>query len=269
MSEYLMWNGHLIWDADGSYGATPHRRLYAETDLNGRQNVIEELGDPMQNMYRGSKAQNRTYTIVVRMRAGGLYTITDLKAEWELWHRKGLGECAIERESENGVVLQLLAVAETPQWSDEGPTWATVTQTYTAAFPFWFSESESSASANFDGATPVSLACNNQGDVAAWVRLVIDGAVDTPKVAYSTEWELEFNLALSAGDELAITCQTPAAVWYTPNGGSAAAAYGYRTAATMFRKAKLPAGNNNLTLTATSGTGLCTAYWYNLYESLE
>jgi len=268
MSEYVMWNNHLIWDADGSYAATPNRVLSAETDINGRKHVIEDLGDRMQNLYRGTKAENRAYTIVVKMKAGGLYTITDLIAEWEAWHSKGLGQCLVERMTENGVLVQLLAVAETPQWSDQGPTWATVTQTYTAAFPFWYPASEQSATANFDGATPVSLPFNNLGSVPTWARLLIEGPVETPKIAYGTEWEQEYNLTVEAGGTLAITCKTPASAWYYPPVGADVKAYNYRTNESSYRKAKLPAGSGNLTLTAASGTGPCTIYWTDLYEAL-
>jgi len=81
----------------------------------------------------------------------------------------------VERETETGNVLQLDAVAETPQWDEEGPTHAQVTQVYTAARPFWRSTSESNASANYNGAVPVNLACNNTGDLPSWARFVIDG----------------------------------------------------------------------------------------------
>jgi len=264
--DYLTFDSNTLYNADGT---TPNYVFRAEQDVNGRVHMIEELGDLSLNLYRATTKKNRVYTVHFTLVADDTYSVAYLKNQWETWHTDVGGERTVERQTQSGAIRQLVAVPEDPEWGEEHANYIEVTQRYTAANPYWRAASESSNSANYDGATPVSLACNNQGDVAAWVRLVIDGAVDTPKVAYSTEWELEFNLALSAGDELAITCQTPAAVWYTPNGGSAAAAYGYRTAATMFRKAKLPTGNNNLTLTATSGTGLCTAYWYNLYESLE
>ena len=266
MTEYLKWNGATLWQDDGS---TPNYVLAAEKDLNGRVNTIETLGDRSQNLYRDTVSENRAYTVVIRIPLTAGQTLTGLKAAWDRWHSRALGEKVLERETETGNVLQLDAVAETPQWDEEGPTHAQVTQVYTAARPFWRSTSESNASANYNGAGPVNLACNNTGDLPSWARFVLDGAVEDPKIAYGDEWKIEFGIDLAAGDELALICRTPASAWYTPAAGPAEPVYGYRTFASSFRKAKLATGNHNLVLTATAGAGLATAYWYNLYESLQ
>jgi len=69
-------------------------------------------------------------------------------------------------------------------------------------------------------------------------------------------------------EELQVNCKTPASAWYV-YGTEAERAWGYRTAATMPRLAKLPVGLSSLTLSATSGTGLCTVYWSPIYEALQ
>jgi len=263
---YLKYNAITLWNDDGS---TPNYVLAAETDLNGREHIIEPLGARTMNLYRGTIATNRAYTVVVKLRVTPGTTLTELKADWDYWHGAFQGECVVERETETGTVLQLDAVAETPQWGEEGPTWAEVPQVYTAANPWWRQETEQNASANYDDANPVNLACQNDGDMPTWVRLLIEGPVEDPKVVCTDEWELEFLLTVDVGETLEIICKTPAKAWLYPVYGARTRAYGYRTIESSFRSARLPVGNTNLILTATAGTGLCTAYWYHLYESLQ
>jgi len=263
---YLKYNGITLWADDES---TPNYVLAAETDLNGREHVIEPLGARTMNIYRDTKATNRAYTVVMRLRATAGVTLTELKADWDYWHRVFGGERVVERETETGAVLQMDAVAETPAWGEDGPTGAEVTQVYTAANPWWREAGEQNASANYDGSNAVNLAFDNEGDIPTWVRLLIEGAVQDPKMVYSTEWEIEFGLTIEAGEELEVICKTPAKAWLSPAYGARTRAYGYRTFATSFRLARLPVGAHNLILTATAGTGLCTAYWYHLYESLQ
>jgi len=266
VAEHLTFDGYLLWQTND---VTPNFRLRSEKDVNGRVNIIEELGDRTSNLYRATKAENGIYTVTMGLVAGWGYTLTELKAAWEAWHSQVGGERVVERETDSGITQYLDAVPETPQWGEEGHDWAEVTQAYTAARPFWYG-AEQSVSGNFNGATPVSLAFDNVGDVPCWIRIAIEDAVEDPKVAYSDEWEIEFDLELVAGDELAVNCRTPATAWYTPAAtGVAGRAYGYRTNETSFRLAKLPVGSGNLTLTATSGTGACTVYWTPLYEALQ
>lgn len=266
MAEHVTFDSFLLWQAGDM---TPNFRLQPEKDVNGRVHTIEELGDRSTNIYRDTKAQNRVYTLPMRIVAGWGYTLTDLIAAWEAWHSIEGGERVLEVETETGNTLYLDCVPETPQWGERGYNWAEVTQNYTAARPFWYG-AEESASQNFDGATPALLAFDNAGDVACWIRLAIVGPVDTPKVVYGDSWEIEFNLDLAADDELAVVCRTPASAWYTPIAtGTPVRAYGYRTNETSFRRAKLPSGAGSLILTAASGAGLCTAYWSPLYEALQ
>jgi len=263
--ESLTFGGELLWQESSANVA-----LKIEEDLDGRVHAIEELGDVDTNLYRGTKRENRGYTAILDLIAGGAYTLDELKAWWRLTHSAHGGLRTVQRVTASGATCYLDAVPERPNFAkSNNPVETEVTQAYTAPTPLWYT-AEVNASENFDGANPVLLACNNLGDVPAWIRLEIDGAVEDPKIAYGTEWELEFNLELLAGDTLAIICKTSASVWYTPIAtGIPERAYGRKTDATMFRLAKIPTGNNNLTLTATAGAGLCTVYWSPLYEALQ
>ena len=234
---YLKFNTVTLWQDN-----MPYAELVSETDLNGRVNTIEELGDRTLNIYRDTKADNRTYTVVIKFGMTPRLSIQQIMTWWEETHSQYNGECVIERQPESGKVLQLLAVAETPQWSDVTAFRATVTQIYTAANPLWRESTESSATESFLGTTPTTLAFNNEGSVPSWVRLDYEGPLDDPKVSYATDWEIEFDLNLVADDALAVSARTPATAEVNPAVGANYFAYGYRTNATSFRLAKLPVG---------------------------
>jgi hypothetical protein len=262
---HLIYDGVTIW----TQGASPNEALGPENEANARTHIIEELGDVTTNLYRGTKRDNRGYVVTMDLLvpSGSAYTLEELKLWWEYVHSPDGGLRIVERETASGVYY-LAAVPSTPQWGEyNGPAYRQVTQEYLAPTPLWYGE-EASASAQFDGATPVSLACNNVGDIPTWARITIAGPVENPKIAYGSEWEIEFEISLAYGDELAIVCKTPASVWYTPFGSTAERVYGYRTFASSFRKAKLAKGSSSLTLTATFGNGLCTVSWDPLYEAL-
>lgn len=253
MPEHLKYGGTTLWTE-----ASTSVAIRGEKDLNGRTHVIEALGDISTNLFRSSKRDNRSYTVVADLLVQGAVSgnaLRVLKQAWEEAHPSLGGLRVVERETATGVYY-LDAIAQTPQWGEEhGPAWAEVTQEYLAPTPLWYGP-ETHASANFNGATPVTLTCVNAGNVDAWIRIVVNGAVEAPKIA-ATDWEIEFALiALAQGDELAISTKTPATAWYTPAGGAAAIAYGYRTDATSFRLARLPSGSTDLTLTASAGAEL-------------
>ena len=270
MTEYLRFDGHTLWDSSEQF---PNYVLAAEKDLNDREHIIEPLGDRMANLYRDTKAKDRVYTAVVKIAARpGSYmglTLTELKAQWTNWHSALGGQRVLERVTETGNVLQLDALPQTPQWGEEGPTWSEVTQGYIAANPWWREAAQDSEMGNFNGAMPVTLTCANGGDIPTWAELLIEGPVETPKIELADEWWIEFNLNVEAGEQLHIICQTPAQAWFIPASGPDEKVYGYRTAGSSFRKAKLYPGNNDLILSADAGNGACTALWYNLYEALQ
>ena len=264
MPEHLTYGGVALWTE-----ASTSVAIKAEKDLNGRTHVIEALGDISTNLFRSSKRDNRSYTVVADLLVQGAVSgnaLRVLKQTWENAHPSLGGLQVLERETATGVYY-LDAVAQAPQWGEyQGPAVAEVTQEYLAPTPLWYG-AEVHADANFNGVTPVTLTCVNAGDVDAWIRIVIDGAVENPLIE-ATDWEIGFELDIEAGDELAISTKTPATAWFTPSGGAAAIAYGYRTLATSFRLARLPKGSTDLTLSADAGAGLCTVYWRPYYEAL-
>jgi len=266
MAEYIKFDGNVLWHGNGS---TPEAVFEAEEDINGRVHVIEDLGDRYANLYRDTKAENRAYTATFTLKATPTVSLQVLKAQWEQMHRARGGLRTLERQTDTGRILQLSVVPETPQWSEEHTSWQQVVQAYTSPDPFWQSAAEQSASAAYDGETPVALTCVNDGDEPCWVRFDLADAIEDPKIELADEWELEFGLTMGAGDALAIVCKTPATAWYTESGEDPTRAYGYRTAATLFRKTKLAVGSNALSLSATSGTGTCVAYWRELFDALR
>lgn len=143
-----------------------------------------------------------------------------------------------------------------------------VSQPYQAADPWWRSESEQSASGNFNAATPVNIACANAGDMPTWIRAVIVGPVNKPRLTIGSYY-VEVNLNVGAGEGLEIVCRPPAEINYSV-GSVTTATFGYRTNGSWFNRVMLPASaTTNAVLTATSGNGACTLYWYNLYGALR
>lgn len=266
------WNGHLLW-MNG--GVTPTRHLQDETGMGAppRQHAVENLGDPSVHVYRGTVRMPREYGVVVRV-SPDPYTKAGADSErndWETWHETTGGSREFKRLTESGNTYVLDAVANDPQWSRVGGHLYEVTQTYAAVNPYWRGATEQSAVATFADAAAVALSVANTGTQEAWLRFVIAGPVTTPKIALSASVWLAFDLDLAVGDVLAIDCKPPISVWYTPSGGNAARAYGYRKAGTDLLNMKAATGTNDLTITslAGSGSGTCTAYWYPWYETIE
>jgi len=266
------WNDNLLWMTGG---VTPTRYLQDETNLGAppRQHAAENLGDASIHVYRGTVLQPREYGITVRIvpdpntKAGH----DSEREDWETWHKTSGGSCEFKRLTENANTYVLDAVANDPQWSRVGGYVYDVTQTYRADNPYWRSTTEQSASATFSDDSDVTLTVANSGTEEAWLRFVIAGPVEGPKISLNADVWLAFDMDLANGDELAINCKPPITVWYTPSGGSAVRAYGYRKTGSDFLNMKAPTGSNSLTITSLmdSGSGTCTAYWYYWYETIE
>jgi len=225
MAQHLKFDTATLW----TDGASPNVAFVTERDLNGRTHVIEELGDTSSNIYRGTKRDNRAYVVgaALLVPAGSAFTLKELKSWWELSHTPDGGLRVVERETALGTYY-LDVVPSTPQWGDEqGSAMIEVTQEYVAPTPLWRG-AETSAHAHFNGVAAVALNCTNAGNADTWPRFIINGPVTDPKIT-ATDWELEFDLTMAAGDELAVICKTPASAWYTPSGGAATRAHGYRT----------------------------------------
>jgi len=268
--EAIWWNGDKIYE---SQNGTPTRLKQSEEGLGFPPRVLtfDEFAAPAMNTYRGMKYANRVYTVTYKV-APDPYTKEGLDAElaqWHNWHDPANGECVLRRLTAANNNYYLDAVARAPEIgrADGGFT-RLITQSYEAASPFWRSASESSATDNYNGATPVNITVANAGETEAWMRFVITGIVNAPKLTFG-DYEIEINVNMThANDVLAIVCEVPASVLYTPNGGSATKYYGYRSNATNFNGFKAAAGNNTVTLSATSGTAACVVYWYNYYGTI-
>lgn len=126
----------------------------------------------------------------------------------------------------------------------------------TADDPFLYNPSQQSASGNFNGATPVDIACENSGDVKTWATIEIAGEVENPVLTH-----------VETGDTLTFTYTVAAGTTVYINGeeGTIALADGtslmdkVETTDSFF---KLLTGTNTVRLTATSGTSSCTVKWY-------
>ena len=263
---YIKFDTETIWANDGSF---KYAFIESEVDLNGRAVYVEELGDLQRNIYRESKSQNKQYTLTLRLGAGPRWAVPDIVSWWEALHTRRGGERVVERKMESGKVLQLIAVPETPQWSDVGESFATVTQVYTAALPLWRESVEESASAAYTAAVPTTLSFDNKGDVPSWVRLHYAGPVTDPWVGYSTEWEIEWDLDILAADVLDVNAMTHATAVMTPGIGAAYNAYGLMSSSSSFRLAQLPVGAGTLDMVASAGNGVLTCYWYHYYEAFR
>ena len=263
---YIWFNGIVLWNDEGD---TPNVGFVSETDLNGRTNVIEPLGDTTTNIYRGTKADNKTYSIVMRLGESNRMSLEELLTWWKTTHATFGGLRTLTRKTDLGYVFTMEVVPASCQISFDGGGLATVTQEYEAATPWWKHATEQSVTTAFNAGAPVAVPCTNAGNIETWIRFDINGLVTDPEVSYGADWSVEFLLDLThIGDLLAVNCRTPASAWYTPNAGAITRAYGYRSETTSFRKAKLPTGTNNLTLLATAGNGAITIYWFNYYEAL-
>jgi hypothetical protein len=260
------WNDNLLFATGQLYTRLLQEARgigFAERVLN-----VQQLGHPLVNVYRSYALEDLAIQFDVAlspnaddMTAEALGTLT---ADWHNWHKPSNGQKVLRILMDSGNQYAADAVALTAKIERQGPREARVIQQYLAGTPFWRSIDESSASANFDGATPVTLTVVNAGTEPAWLRFVIMGAVNVPKLVLG-DYEIELNLELSAGDQLDVNTKSPISVQYTPSAGSAVNAYGYRTEATDIVPFMALVGSNSITLTATGGTGTCTAYWYNWY----
>lgn len=267
----LWFNSQLLYQR----GTTPTRDLVPDGEhglgFPPRILTFDQVGDPNAAIYRGSKDKPRVYAVTFSIKPdpstkAGLDSEI---AQWEGWHKRSIGEAVVKRLTENNNTYCLDAVARDPQWGRQSGFSTQVTQEYEAGSPYWRDESETSANEDYNGAGPETLSVENAGDVPAWVRFEIEGIVNTPRISLGSYY-VEVNVNMThANDLLEIRCKPPATIYYTPNGGSRTAYFGYRESGSELSRMQAEVGSNSYSLTATSGTATCTAYWYNLYGSLE
>gem|GEM_PF-4912705 len=261
----LWFDGHVLTLNEGG---TSDRILVAERDIDGREMIWDQGMSRYSRIFRDTVPAERTYTVEVQL-VGNEYTdMTRLESDWRKWHSWQVGRATLIRLTEDGYAFVAQCVAGNPEFKRKGFT-STVTQPYEFEVPFWRSREEKSASGAFNGVTPVNVACTNGGDIPAWIRVEVQGIIEDPKWEIG-DYDLEFDIANThANDLIEADCKPPATAYRTPNGGSQADLYGYRTAATQFGKMQLPVGTSNVVLSAASGTPTTTIYWHEWYNGLR
>jgi len=261
MVSSLVWNSNTLYTAAGG---TATRTGFKERGFGAaeREVIWSDIGGTGLRVYRDTRLTAKVYEVEIWINAASKAALDDEIAQWEGWHRSSLGEKVLQRTTAGGDVYQLDAVALTPVWDEQfGPHAIRVVQRYEAAFPFWRSATETSATGDFVGATPVNVAVANVGTEAAWARYTVTGTVTDPKVANSLGDYVEVAVVMTGADVLAVNCKPHATITY-----NAANYYGYRTAGSKFFQ--VPAGTTNVTLTAASGDATFVIYWYTYKESL-
>lgn len=125
--------------------------------------------------------------------------------------------------------------------------------------PYWEDPSDGTATANFSGTAAATLSCTNSGDVSTHPKFVIDASVSHPVLTLGSD-TIDVNVNVSSGS-LVIDCSVPSVEL---NGASRMG-----SATTSSKFFELASGANSVQLTATSGSGLCTATWTEKYEALK
>jgi hypothetical protein len=237
-----------------------------------REQHIETTPNRRGHVWRAHSQGPGAYEIdVILNRNSNSYTALETAiGTWEDWHNPELGQGYIKRVTANAATRCLDCVPETPEWGDMVGNSITVHQVYTAAWPWWRTETASTANSAFDGATPVAVSCANGGDIPSPVYAVITGVIATPKITASDGTYIEVNkTTANADDTLIINCRPSGTnrltVKYYAHGAGAGVFCGVTSAS---RPISHPTGTTNLTLTAASGTATIAFSWYLYYGSL-
>lgn len=139
---------------------------------------------------------------------------------------------------------------------------AFVTIPFIAANPFWSQLPGGRVTGTFNGATPVTVAFYNVGDVKGWPEYTITGIVNAPKITYPSANYIQIGTVTAAAADILHIYTKPGElrVDYLA-GGTAAAVNWSGYAGTLSTFEQLPTGTGNLTLTATSGTPAFVCTW--------
>lgn len=263
----LWFDGHIL---TLSNGGTPARILEADRDLNGRVVIWERGASRYNRMFRDTIPKDKTYQVEVLLVADTWPEFTQMRDDWEQWHDWQRGTRTLTRLTDSGYWYVAEAVAAQPVWANpRGPS-CVVTQAYELETMMWRGRDEKSASGAFAGAGSVNVACANNGNYPAWIRMDCTGVVNVPKWTIGSNY-LEFSLDNdNATDLLEIVCTPPATAYLTPHDAGETGVYGYNTEGSTFSGMQLPANaTTNVVLSATSGTATSVIYWYEWYNSLR
>lgn len=127
---------------------------------------------------------------------------------------------------------------------------------FRAPWPYFYHPTQKSVTVAFNGATPVTLSFDNEGDVDAYPVIEVAATVNHPVMARTDDTDIKLDLDYN------ITAGT---VEFDCRRGKKSVMLGatdlYEDLSTASRFYVLPRGAGSLTLTATSGTGNCTGTW--------
>ncbi len=235
-----------------------------------QKTFIEPTPSQMAQQFRAVIYEPRVYSFEVQLINTSAANLETALANWEDWHDALLGEGYIKRITAGGTTRCLDAIPIPMEGLTlEGYT-ARFRQTYHAANPWWRTESQSTASGNFNGATPVNISVANAGDIATWPVITITGIIVTPKIANAAGEYIEVNkTTTNADDVIVIDCRPNGTarrtVKFWTHGVGAAT---FCTITSASRYITLPKGTNNAVISAASGTATCKIDWFVYYGSL-
>ncbi len=232
--------------------------------------TVETTPNRLGHAYRAMAYAVREYGFkfhLIGTNAAGLDT---LKGTWRGYHNTELGQGYVKRITAGGTTRCLDCIPLATEWEEDKGYTVTGDQKYLAAWPWWRTETASTANRALEGATPVAVSCANGGDIPSPVYAVITGVIATPKIAASDGTYIEVNkTTANADDTLIINCRpygtNRLTVKYYAHGAGAGVFCGVTSAS---RPISHPTGTTNLTLTAASGTATIAFSWYLYYGSL-
>ncbi len=254
----ITFDGFIIWESGRGTSAW----LETEDDTTDREMVFDQISRPGRSLYRQTLQGQRHYRVTVTIHRQTQALLQLIVAEWRRVHQVN-GERVLERVAASGRRFYLDCVPTEPKIQYITPWTVHIEQEYVSAKPYWRGELDSLTTA-FDNATPVTADCANGGDTATWLGATITGEVVNPLITLASGVEVGLNYTVAAGETLIIQAEPPAEMLLNNVN-----VYGYRTEDTNLNGFCLSVGSSNVTLTATSGTGGCTLWWYPLYEGFR
>ena len=248
-----------------SLATATHRKLmgFGGVGMVAPEHFWQDLPDRDGSEHLGHRMPRRTMNFVVKQAAstrGSAWTQKrDIAEAFSL--DKGRGR--IKATLPDGTVREIYARytggldfstedSETP-WIQDFPIQVVCEESH------WRSSTVSSASANFNGAASVGITCNVEGDVPTYPTIRVGAAVEHPVLTLGGG-TIDIDANIAAGT-LEIDCSEPTVTMGATN------YMGSATAASEFWE--LARGGNSVSITATSGSGLCKISWTDKWEALR
>ncbi len=222
--------------------------------------------------YKGHRYQARVMNVGILLHPGGtLTTLWDQRATVIGWLSPELGEGALlhVRKATGGGfscrmvdcrVLGSIGMNSAQRRSGGTGGQFGVLQ-FRATYPFWYDPVQQSASVALNGATPVTLAVTNGGQIYTFPEIKIAATANVPRIAIQGDAVnyLEITRNVSA-DYITV---------YTERGNKrvlTSAGVDITNLVTAESKFfSLPVGATTLELSCTSGTGTVTVSWYDFF----